>query len=647
MAAYHEAIEGEGLVSSFVGKDVTDATVTNEEEAQAVIGTLIDRMGGDDTTELDLVSAIPTETGTTYYIFRQEEADILVHGASAKLIVNKDGKVTGLVSAILPNVKLAPASRDSISQEEAEQAVVEEFASQGMPNAKILSKFTSLTIIPLPGVPDRYCLAWVVYTEPPADDGNDMAYLANYVNTAGGYIYNTPVSEPNSVEALSGQEIEFDFSAYDQREETFEITKDGATREVTVPVLFDKQSGDIAFLGDAKRQILCADHQELDENGKFVCPLADDGESIDACDLGVYENYIRIYDFFDSIGWQGANGQGTPSLLMMNYKEGGKPANNCIYVGYRNGWEAFAFGRVRDYGSATDVIAHEFTHCLTSTTMTTNLYLNEAGAINEGMSDIMGNLVEMMIDGNDGAWLIGEQAKEGGLRSMDNPVTHAQPEHRWGIFYVPNAHTGTDINDYGGVHTNSSLLNIVSYKLDKAGMAVNDQVYFWMNVALAIVPTTDYAQMAELLPWVLERSGYSQYMDALKQAIDEAGYTDLEHPSKLPANTGAIEFSYPDAKAADQGLVCFTFFKAGNLSGEDSATSWPIGESALVSATLPAGDYYVLASISPEFADSSDKIYTDEGWVDFDSKTEVIADKGTLVHVDEGKTVELATNGLA
>ena len=66
-----------------------------------------------------------------------------------------------------------------------------------------------------------------------------------------------------------------------------------------------------------------------------------------------------------------------------------------------------------------------------------------------------------------------------------------------------------------------------------------------------------------------------------------------------------------------------------------------------MSATLPAGDYYVLASIGPEFANSSDKLYTDEGWVDFDPNTAVIADKGTLVHVDEGKTVELATNGLA
>lgn len=116
------------------------------------------------------------------------------------------------------------------------------------------------------------------------------------------------------------------------------------------------------------------------------------------------------------------------------------------------------------------------------------------------MSDILGNIAEMALDGDEGAWTIGEKAGGDKWRSMSDPTTDHQPECRWGIYYEPDAPEATSMNDNGGVHGNSSLLNIVSYKLGKAGMGVEDPAYFWMNVALAMVPTIDFAQMAELLP---------------------------------------------------------------------------------------------------------------------------------------------------
>ena len=333
---------------------------------------------------------------------------------------------------------------------------------------------------------------------------------------------------------------------------------------------------------------------------------------------------------------------------MMNFKRDGEPAANCAYLGFNGGWETFAFGRAKEYGAATDIIAHEFTHCVTSTTMTTNLYANEPGAINEGMSDIMGNLIEMALDGDAGAWIIGENVTEGGDRSMSNPPTHYQPAYRWGAYYTLDAPTATVLNDRGGVHGNSSLLNIISYKLDKAGMSKEDQLYYWMNVALAMVPTSDYAQMAELLPWVLEQSGYSQYKDALNQAIDEAGYTKLEQPAELPAGVGAVEFTYPGAEAAEQGQVRVEYCnEAGIEKGATDIWTWPAAPNALTKALLPADDYYVVIMVGTDPSTSQDKVYTGEGWVEFDMAKEGIDSKGALVHVEAGKTIELSTDGLA
>ena len=637
----------EWLVSTFIGADVTDATVTNTDEAQTVAQSLIESMGGDSTTDLILTDAIPTETGTTYYIFRQETGGVLVYGASAKLIVDKDGKVKALVSAILPDAKLPPAGEISISQEQAEQVVKDTLASYGAEDMQIASEYTTQTIIPLEDSEDRYCLAWVVYVQSPSNDGDDQGYLANYVSIDGNFLYNMPVSEPNTTEVINGENTDFDFDAYDQQQVTFDIEEGDKIVQVTVPALLDPQTDKVAFLGDAQRKILCVDYTELTENNQFVSAFEEDGESFNAQDVKVYANFIRIYDFFESMGWKGPNGQGSPALLMVDYRINGEPAENCSYSGHNSGWEAFLFGRAKDYGAATDIIAHEFVHCVTSTTMTTNLYINEPGAINEGMSDILGNIAEMALDGDEGAWIIGENATEGGLRSMSNPNEHTQPGYRWDIYYMPDAPECTSMNDYGGVHGNSSLLNIISYKLDQAGMSVEDQAYFWMNVALALVPTTDYAQMAELLPWVLEQSGYSQYADALNAAIDEAGYVKLEQPAELPAGAGTIEFAYPDAEAIEQGQVRVIFFnEEEGAAGRSDVWAWPVLPDKVVRAILPADDYHVLVMVGADTSVATAKLYTDTGWIDYELGGETDSYENTPIHLDEGVIAELATDGL-
>ncbi|MBQ9505400.1 MAG: M4 family metallopeptidase [Lachnospiraceae bacterium] len=66
-------------------------------------------------------------------------------------------------------------------------------------------------------------------------------------------------------------------------------------------------------------------------------------------------------------------------------------------------------------------MAHEFTHALTGAVMTTNLYMNDYGAINEAMSDIFGNLVEsLMGKTEDTTWLIQENGNQP-IRCMSDP----------------------------------------------------------------------------------------------------------------------------------------------------------------------------------------------------------------------------------
>lgn len=633
---YDKALSGEGAVSTFIHEDFYDGKVTDADSALKAIESVKYRIGGDETTKLEIESQNAVEDGLSYYVFRQRAGDMLVHSACVKVVVNKDQKAIGLLSAILPDVKAPELEKWGVTQEQAEDAVRKYLEGEGVKGVDVLSDVSEQTIIPLEGADARYRYAWVVYTKNYLDNF-EMAYLAHYVNEDGDYLYAIPVVEPNNAEALYGYAANFDFDAMEAGEETFKAKlHDDSTKEITVPVLKEDEDSNMEILADSKRKILCADYAEYTNNQKIV-PCQSEDKSFDNYDLLTYETFIRVWDFFDAMGWHGPDSYGTPTLLLMNYvNEQGEPEDNAFYSGRQNGFQVFAFNHVNPDGENTDIIGHEFTHCVTGTTMTTNLYLNDYGAINEGMSDVIGNLVEMLIeDRPDGAWLLGEgSGEERTLRSMKDPHAYNQPEFTWDTYYAPAAIEATDLNDSGGVHINSSLLNIVSYKLNEAGMKPEEQRDFWMNVALAMTPRTDYPQMAELLPWCMEQTEYPQYVDALKKAIEDAKYTVTTDPETLVAGSGAAKVEISDEQLCKDGCVRVVLVPS---SGKDEIASWPPIGSQTARVTAPAGDYFAAVIIAKDGEDQT-LAYDGSGWSASDPDG---LDEKSIVHIEDGKTLEL------
>ena len=118
-----------------------------------------------------------------------------------------------------------------------------------------------------------------------------------------------------------------------------------------------------------------------------------------------------------------------------------------------------------------DVIAHELTHGVTGDE-TRLVYLGQAGALNESISDVFGSLVKQYIRRQTAAqadWLIGEglfTAKVHGvaLRSLkapgtafDDPLLGRDPQPATMDGFVHTA------EDNGGVHTNSGIPNHAFY----------------------------------------------------------------------------------------------------------------------------------------------------------------------------------------
>ena len=157
-----------------------------------------------------------------------------------------------------------------------------------------------------------------------------------------------------------------------------------------------------------------------------------------------------------------------------------------------------------------DVIAHELAHGVTGDEAQL-VYLGQAGALNESLSDVFGSLVKQYVRKQTPAqadWLIGEglfTAKVHGvaLRSMkapgtafDDPVLGRDPQPSTMAGYVRTS------ADNGGVHTNSGIPNHAFYLVAMAlgGYAWEKAGRIWYDTLRdrRLKPTATFRQFARL-----------------------------------------------------------------------------------------------------------------------------------------------------
>src|SRR5262249_60816135 len=109
------------------------------------------------------------------------------------------------------------------------------------------------------------------------------------------------------------------------------------------------------------------------------------------------------------------------------------------------------------YAKGDDVDGHELTHGLTDFTSHL-MYFYETGAINEAMSDIMGEFIDQDFNDshdNDAAvakWLMGEDIPGGAIRNMKNPPADGQPDRMPTPVWLKAAHFYPDAYHYRDDH---------------------------------------------------------------------------------------------------------------------------------------------------------------------------------------------------
>jgi bacillolysin len=169
-----------------------------------------------------------------------------------------------------------------------------------------------------------------------------------------------------------------------------------------------------------------------------------------------------------------------------------------------------------------DVVAHEFTHRVTQLTSGL-IYTNASGAINESLSDVWGEFVDLTYDsqGDDSAgvrWLVSEDrtaGSGGAIRNMANPPNFSDPDRLNSSLYQAPSNT----SDNGGVHRNSGVNNKLAYLLVD-GDTFNGQTV--SPTSMASVVDLYYEAQVDLLT---SGSSYTSLGNALRQAAVNLGWS--------------------------------------------------------------------------------------------------------------------------
>lgn len=258
---------------------------------------------------------------------------------------------------------------------------------------------------------------------------------------------------------------------------------DALGNTVSVPVEHTSESE--FMLADYTRNIFVVDAT----GGEYVYYQNDSGV-FEPIAVTAYNNVIRAYDFYTeaNIGVTrlGANGGNDEVWGNYNDVESEKPI--MVYVHYgdkyenancgydeRSGYVMMYVGDGRKDGSiylpgnAADVIGHEYQHAVTQFIAGFE-YMNDSAALNEGISDIFGALIEGYDPSDNRFWNIGEDCAAGGtnfLRSIKGGTSRYKYSMSNKVHNCTLSHDHKAC-DYGGAHVNSTIISHTQYVLYKA-----------------------------------------------------------------------------------------------------------------------------------------------------------------------------------
>ena len=300
--------------------------------------------------------------------------------------------------------------------------------------------------------------------------------------------------------------------------------------------LVDAASGEVAAAFDL--QCTALNRQIQDKQNTSNAPVVVRNEGDPATGVAQFDNaylYIGdVYNFYSALHTRDSfNGGGAQIIAILRYCDATRrcPVANA-FSGTGAVGSPMIFG---DFWAVDEVVAHEYTHMVTANESGL-IYTNASGAINESLSDVWGEFVDLLNGrGNDAAgvrWAIGEDLPNGAIRDMKNPLLFNSPDRLGSPLY----HQPTNTADNGGVHTNSSINNKLCYLLTD-GDTFNGQTVYAMGITQVV--KLYYEAQSDLLT---SSADWTDLFDALMQSAINLKWSDADQNNLLRACT-AVEIA--------------------------------------------------------------------------------------------------------
>ena len=523
-------------VVNLVSGEFYGTQVNDSDDGKEFLNTIKEEYGFTNAnSEFSFDKVIDTNIGKVYR-YKQVHCGLEVYGRSLSVVIDENNRVI------------------SVSGNYKKTNAVIEYENEDIFKETLINKYK---------ISEIYQVELVVYNQ--KDNVDKVSYVVNclYNGEVVDIVIDSITYEFYQIASSSAKVSNLSSYTYVKSETVEQTDFAGNKVDVIVETYTNFNNNDTVYLlSDKNKRIymtIMADKKTISDSNFYDYYLLDSNLTAnDSMVVEAYKNLVKCYDYYaneDSfgtsiIGLKNEAGKDINLIAVVHAREKvGVSYDNAAYwiLNSNSSFAYFLFGdggsNAVDYASSLDVVGHEYQHGIT--TSICNLeYLNEAGAINEAISDIFGAIIEGHKLTESDFWLMGEDitVNSVGFRDMSNPknegLKEEYPMHINEMYPLcTNKNCNHSRDDYGGVHYNSSILTYATYKM----YSYNTEFFttyrigeLWYNTLTRLTETSTFADFRIQMLSSASALGYSQdVISVINRAFADVGIVSSDAEFKV------------------------------------------------------------------------------------------------------------------